>query len=78
MENEIQLIDSRAAAKVLSLSRSKLYDMVGKGEIPHIKFDRHIRFNLADLKQFIEYKKINSFKYDFNILDLKGKNYRKK
>lgn len=78
MENEIRLINLREAMKVLSLSRSKLYEMVANQQIPYVRFDRHIKFCVSDIQKFIEEKKVVDFKCNFDILNLKGKNYRKK
>lgn len=79
MENlEIQLVNVGKATKILSLSRSKIYEMVARQEIPYVRFNRHIKFDVNDLRKFINSKKKENFVFDFNVCNLKGKNYMKK
>lgn len=75
---EVQLINVKEAMRILSLSRSKIYEMVLNKQIPYIRFDRHIKFDLDDIKKFIESKKQESFVFNFSISSLKGSKYNKK
>jgi excisionase family DNA binding protein len=76
---EVQLINVREAMKILSLSRSKIYEMIKSQQIPYVRFDRHIKFSIGDLKNFIESKKQERFVSDFNVGNLKkGSKYNKK
>jgi excisionase family DNA binding protein len=75
---EIQLINVQEAMRILSLSRSKIYEMIKNKEIPYIRFDRHIKFDIFDLKNFIESKKQERFVFDFNAGNLKSNEYNKK
>ncbi len=72
-----KLLTFEEAMDILRIGKSKLYDMVGKKEIPCVKIDRHIRFDQKDLTKFIESKKGEEFKFEFNINELKGCNYKK-
>ncbi|MHB1680831.1 MAG: helix-turn-helix domain-containing protein [bacterium] len=72
-----KLLTTEEAMDILRVGKSKLYDMVGKKEIPCVKIDRHIRFDQKDLTKFIESKKGEEFKFEFNINELKGCNYKK-
>ena len=74
---EVQLINVREAMKILSLSRSKIYEMIKSQQIPYIRFDRHIKFDIFDIKNFIESKKKENYIYDFNVNGIKGSKYNK-
>jgi excisionase family DNA binding protein len=64
--------------KILGVGKSQLYQMVGNREIPVVKIDRHIRFEKADVEEFIRRKKNEkSAGYEFNVNELKGSKYTK-
>ncbi|MHB8281950.1 MAG: helix-turn-helix domain-containing protein [bacterium] len=73
-----KLLTFEEAMDVLRIGKSKLYEMVGRQEIPCIRIDRIIRFDTEDLKKFIENKKKEGFKFEFNVNSLKGGKYLKK
>ena len=54
----MQLLNIQQAAKKLSLSKSKLYGMVAKMEISHVRFDSVIRFVEDDLDAYISEKRV--------------------
>lgn len=56
MERRIQarLVTIREAARYLSVSVSTLYGWVWQRRIPFVKVGRALRFDLDDLKRFIE------------------------
>ena len=62
MEFSEKLINVSEASKMLSISRSKVHQMIKNEEIPYVKFDRHYKFALTDLLIFIEAKKRKNFK----------------
>jgi excisionase family DNA binding protein len=41
-------------AQYLKISKTKLYDWVQQGKIPHVKIGRNLRIRESDLKRFIE------------------------
>lgn len=47
------LLDSNAAAALLSVRRSWIYEAVRDGRLPHVKVGRHIRFLRADLEGWV-------------------------
>ena len=47
------LLDSEAAATLLSVRRSWIYEAVRDGRLPHVKVGRHIRFLRADLENWV-------------------------
>lgn len=42
------------AARALAFSKSKLYTLVGLGEIPHVKIGKSTRFRPADLQAYAD------------------------
>ena len=49
-----KLYDVDAAAEILSVPKRWLYERTAKGEIPHQKIGKYVRFTDADLRQIIE------------------------
>jgi excisionase family DNA binding protein len=47
------LLDAVAAARLLSVKPSWIYEAVRDGRLPHIKIGRHIRFLRSDLEDWI-------------------------
>jgi len=47
------LMTVRSTAAYLALSESKIYHMVSKRRIPHVKIDAAVRFRKRDLKRFV-------------------------
>jgi excisionase family DNA binding protein len=47
------LLDSEAAAALLSVRRSWIYEAVRDGRLPHVKVGRHIRFLRTDLESWV-------------------------
>jgi excisionase family DNA binding protein len=48
------LLDATAAAKLLSVKPSWVYEAVRSRRIPHLKIGRHIRFLRSDLEAWID------------------------
>jgi excisionase family DNA binding protein len=59
------LLSRRQAAKVLSISERTLWTLTANGEIQAVRFGRSVRYDPADLRQWIETKKTSQ-----NTLDL--------
>ena len=41
-------------AEYLQISKAKLYLMVQRGEIPHLKLNRNVRIRRSDLEKWLE------------------------
>ena len=52
------LLDAVAAARLLSVKPSWLYEAVRSGRVPHIKIGRHIRFLRSDLEEWVLTRRI--------------------
>ena len=50
-------------ARYLKMSKSKIYDLVSKKEIPHIKIGRNVRIRQTDLQIWME-KQINQLSFE--------------
>lgn len=53
-----ELLTSEQAAKVLAISQRKLWSLKANGEIPVVRIGRLVRFDAADLQDFIGRAKI--------------------
>ena len=47
------LLDAAAAARLLSVRPSWIYEAVRTGRLPHLKIGRHIRFLRSDLESWV-------------------------
>lgn len=50
----------REAAKVLSVSRSKVYQLMDSGSLPYVKFGKSRRLKFADVERLIEQNTIGA------------------
>ncbi len=48
------------AAKMLALSRARVYQMVASGELPHVRFGKAVRIPRAALLRYIERQTVNA------------------
>ncbi|MGE4104960.1 MAG: helix-turn-helix domain-containing protein [Pirellulales bacterium] len=53
------LLTVRDAAKALNLCERKIWSLVAGGELPTVRIGRAVRFDPADLRQWIEAHKIH-------------------
>jgi excisionase family DNA binding protein len=44
------LLDARQAATLLGIPRSSVYDYAKRGELPHVRVGRHVKFIRSDLE----------------------------
>lgn len=51
---EIKILTLPEAAKVLSVHPQTLRQMVKKGKIPYLQFNRYYRFRVSDLVRWLE------------------------
>lgn len=52
------LLTARQAAKTLTISERKLWTLTRQGKIPVVRIDRCVRYDLADLRAWINRIKI--------------------
>jgi excisionase family DNA binding protein len=55
----IRLLTAEQVAKILGISRSKAYLMMGLKEIPTITIGKNVRVSMEDLEDFIKTHKTN-------------------
>ncbi len=48
------LLDAQAAAGLLSVKPSWIYEAVRCGQLPHLRVGRHIRFLRSDLEAWVQ------------------------
>jgi excisionase family DNA binding protein len=48
------LVDSREAARLLSISPRKLWELTKSGEIPSLRIGRAVRYRMADIEAWTE------------------------
>jgi excisionase family DNA binding protein len=58
MKNEPQLLRKPEAALFLSMPLSTLEKHTARKQIPHVKIGRAVRYDITDLRAWIETKKI--------------------
>ena len=51
--SHVRLVTIPAAATLLGVSRSKLYELLGEGELPTVRIGRSRRIAIADLEAFV-------------------------
>ena len=51
--DQVRLVTTPAAAQLLGVSRSKLYELQGEGVLPTVRIGRSRRIALADLEAFV-------------------------
>ncbi|MGH7314708.1 MAG: helix-turn-helix domain-containing protein [Candidatus Rokuibacteriota bacterium] len=52
------LLDAPAAARLLSVRPSWVYEAVRAGRLPHLKIGRHIRFLRSDLEDWVVTRRV--------------------
>jgi excisionase family DNA binding protein len=50
----MKLVDARAMAEALGVSDKTVYRLAGKGEIPHVRIGRSVRFDLEAVARFLK------------------------
>jgi len=55
--NHQLLLTAREAAEALAISPRKLWSMTNAGEIPCVRIGRSVRYDVADLREFIDAQK---------------------
>ena len=51
--SHVRLVTIPVAAKLLGVSRSKLYELLGEGALPTVRIGRSRRIAIADLEAFV-------------------------
>lgn len=54
INNDLMLLKVAEVAEILNISRSQVYQLMQKGEIPTIKINRSIRVRPCDLEEYIQ------------------------
>ena len=54
------LLDAAAAAELLSVKPSWVYDAARSGSVPHIRIGRHVRFLRSDLEKWVLTRRIDN------------------
>ena len=52
------LLNAAEAAEILKIGKSKMYQMMQRGEIPPVRLGRSVRVKVEDLEKFIEVNSI--------------------
>ncbi|MBA3509769.1 MAG: helix-turn-helix domain-containing protein [Thermoleophilaceae bacterium] len=52
------LLDATAAAELLAVRPSWIYEAVRAGRLPHVKIGRHIRFLRSDLESWVATRRV--------------------
>jgi excisionase family DNA binding protein len=56
MNDEPLLWNARQAARALGISERKLWDLTQRGEIPHLRIGRNVKYSRAALADWIAHK----------------------
>jgi len=54
---ETLLLRAKDAAQALSISERKLWSLTQSRDIPSVRIGRSVRYDIRDLREWIEYKK---------------------
>ncbi len=54
VEEQELLLRISAASRILSVSRSKLYELVAKNQVPHVKIGNSLRIPVQAMRTWIE------------------------
>lgn len=54
------LLDATAAADLLAVRPSWIYEAVRAGRLPHVKIGRHIRFLRSDLESWVATRRVGA------------------
>ena len=53
LEGQVRLVTIPAAAQLLGVSRSKLYELLAEGALPTVRIGRSRRIAMVDLEAFV-------------------------
>ena len=56
------LVDKRGAARLLSISERKLWELTNRREIPHVRIGKSVRYAPADLREWVDTIRIQARK----------------
>jgi excisionase family DNA binding protein len=54
LKEEAELINVREASTLLSMSKSKIYEMLSTGELPSVRIGRAVRVPVKGLAAFVQ------------------------
>jgi excisionase family DNA binding protein len=52
------LLDAKQAGRLLGIPRSSVYDYAKRGELPHLKIGRHLKFIRGDLERAVVERRV--------------------
>jgi excisionase family DNA binding protein len=52
------LLDAEKAASLLGIPRSSIYAYAKRGELPHVKIGRHLKFIRSDLERVLVERRV--------------------
>jgi excisionase family DNA binding protein len=52
------LLDAKQAGRLLGIPRSSVYDYAKRGELPHVKIGRHLKFIRGDLERAVVERRV--------------------
>ncbi len=64
---EVRLLNTREVAEILHVSRTLVYSLLKRGDIPTVRIEKLIRVRQADLERYIQersFKNCSEFKVD--------------
>jgi excisionase family DNA binding protein len=54
------LIDAKSAAILLGIPRSSVYEYAKRGELPHVKIGKHVKFVRSDLERVVVERRVGA------------------
>lgn len=53
----LELLKPKEVAKITRLSVPMIYKLIGQGKLPHIRIERAVRVDRADLEEFLRQRR---------------------
>ena len=54
------LLDAKSAAVLLGIPRSSVYEYAKRGELPHVKIGKHVKFIRSDLERAVSERRVGA------------------
>jgi len=54
---KFELLKPREVAKITRLSEPMIYKLINQGKLPHIRIERAVRIDRADLEEFLRQRR---------------------
>ncbi len=59
--NEVLLVDAGEAARILSISERKLWELTNRKAIPHLRIGRSVKYPVEELREWIRTQSVGSW-----------------